>query len=138
MLLVHRHAAETPLPEMAGPLATRMNDARIAAVHRRQRPSQPIRIGRHEDQVDMVRHQAPRSDVHAGGAAGRREQVAIERVVVIAEESSRPAVATLGDVVRMTWNNDTGEASHAPGCAADNEMSIKCTVTVIYELMFSS
>jgi len=115
MLLVHRHAAKTPLPEMAGPSAARMNNSGIAAMHRRQRPAQPVRVGRHEDQMDMVRHQAPRPDVDPCGATGRCEEVAIQRVVVIAEERARPAVATLRHVVRQAGDNDTGKAGHTPG-----------------------
>jgi len=99
MFLVHRHAAEAALPEMAGPLAARMNDAGVAAVHRRQRAAQSVRLGRHQDQMDVVRHQAPRPDFNVGGAAGRREQVTIKRVVVIAEERSRASVAALRHVV---------------------------------------
>ena len=63
--------------------------------------------------MDVVRHQAPRPDLHVGGAAGRREQVTIKRVVVVAEERSRTSVATLRHVVRQAGNDDTGEAGHA-------------------------
>ena len=41
------------------------------------------------------------------------EQVAIKRIIIIAEEGPRTAVATLGDVMRVTGNDDTGEAGHA-------------------------
>ena len=40
------------------------------------------------------------------------QQIAIERVVVVAEEGARAAVAALGDVVRMTGNDDAGETGH--------------------------
>src|SRR5437899_9718120 len=131
MFFVHRHAAEAALPEMAGPLAARMNDARIAAVHRRQRAAQSVRLRRHQDQMDVIRQQAPRPDLHVGGAAGCCEQVAIKRIVLIAEERSRPSVATLRHVVRKAGNNDAGEAGHTASWQSECEMSIKCTVTVI-------
>ena len=42
------------------------------------------------------------------------EQFVIECVIVVAEERPRAAVATLGDVVRMTGDDDAGKAGHAP------------------------
>jgi hypothetical protein len=74
----------------------------------------PSASGRQQDQMDVVRHQAPRPDRHVGRALGRREQVAVERIVVIAEERSRASVATLRHVVRVTGNNDTGKACRTP------------------------
>jgi hypothetical protein len=50
----------------------------------------------------------------AGRAAMPGEQIAIKRIVGIAEEGARAAIAALGDMVRMTGDDDTGEASHAP------------------------
>ena len=61
----------------------------------------------------MVRHQAPGPYLDAGGAAVFREKVAIERVVAVAEEGTRTAIAALSDMVRMIGNDDTGEAGHA-------------------------
>jgi hypothetical protein len=34
-------------------------------------------------------------------------------------------------VVRQAGNDDTGKAGHASGCPVDDDVSIKCTVTVI-------
>ena len=61
----------------------------------------------------MVRHQAPGPDVDIGRAAILGEQVAIERIIVVAKERARATIAALGDMVRMTGNDDTGEAGHA-------------------------
>lgn len=119
MFLVHRHAAEAALPEMPGPLAARMNDARVAAVHPRQRAAQSVRIRRHQDQMNVVRHQTPRPDLHVGRAAGRRQQVAILRIVVIAEERSRPSISTLRHMVRQAGNYHTGDTGHAALWAYD-------------------
>jgi hypothetical protein len=41
------------------------------------------------------------------------EQVAIQCIVGIAEESPRTAVAALGDMMRVTGNDDTSETGHA-------------------------
>ena len=113
MFFVHRHAAEAALPEVSGPLAACMNDARVAAVHRRQRTPQSVGVQRCQNQMDVVRHQAPPPDLHLGRAAGRRQQAAVKRIVIIAEEGSRSPVATLRHVVRKAGYNDAGDASHA-------------------------
>ena len=72
----------------------------------------------------MVRHQAPGPDIDLCRAAILAEQVAVQRIVVVAEERPRAAVATLGDVVRMTGKHDAGEAGHAAGCHAGGVRSI--------------
>ena len=130
MLLIHRHRAEPALPEMAGALAPRMNDAGVTAMHRRQRPAQAVGVGRHQNQMHMIGHQAPRPHLHAGRAAVLPEQIAVERVIGVAEERARAAVAALGDVVRVTGNDDAGEAGHARWWQGSGDASIKCTVTV--------
>jgi hypothetical protein len=79
----------------------------------RERAAQPVRIGRHQDEVHMVRHQAPGPHRDADVAAMFGEQVAVERIVTVAEERLRAAVAALGDMVRMTGDDDTCEASYA-------------------------
>ena len=63
--------------------------------------------------MHVVRHQAPGPHLDPGRAAILGEQVAVERIVVVAEERARAAVATLGDMVRQTGKYDAGEASHA-------------------------
>jgi len=40
------------------------------------------------------------------------QQIAIMPVVVVVEEGGRPAVAALGDVMRVTWEDGAGETSH--------------------------
>jgi hypothetical protein len=101
---------------MTGAFAARLNDAGIAPMHARQRAAQAVRIGRHQDQMHVVRHQAPGPHLGLRGAAVFREQVAVKRIIGIAKEGFRAAIATLGDVVRMTGNDDAGEARHAASC----------------------
>ena len=74
--------------------------------------AQPVGIGRHQDEMHVVRHQAPCPHFDLSGAAILDEQVAIKRIIGVAEESPRAAVATLGDMVRVTGDDDTGEAGH--------------------------
>ena len=82
-------------------------------MHPRQRAAQPVRIGRHQNEVHVVRHQAPGPHLDLGGAAIFGEQVAIQCIVGIAEEGPRTAVAALGDMMRVTGNDDTSETGHA-------------------------
>ena len=82
-------------------------------MHTRQRAAQPVGIGRHQDEVHVVRHQAPGPHLDAGSAAIFGEQVAIKRIVAVAEEGPRAAVAALRDVVRVTGDDDAGETGHA-------------------------
>jgi hypothetical protein len=103
----------------------------LAPVQQRQRPAQAVGIGRHQDEVHVVRHQAPRPHGDAGGVTMLGEEVAIEGVVVVAKERTRAAVAALGDMVRVIRNDDAGKAGDARFWLAPGLASIKCTVTVI-------
>ncbi|GLR88017.1 hypothetical protein GCM10007857_47290 [Bradyrhizobium iriomotense] len=100
-------------------------------MHAREGAAQSVGIRGNQDEMHVVRHQAPRPHLDAGGFAIRRKQVAIERIVVIAKERASPAVAALGDVVRITGDDDTGETGHAAACMRESRLSIQCTVTVI-------
>ena len=102
MLLVHRDGAEAALPEMTAAFAPRLDHAGIATMRPRQRPAQPVGIGRHQNEVDVVRHQAPGPHLDFGRAAILGEQVAVKRIVGVAKEGTRAAIAALGDMVRMT------------------------------------
>ena len=89
MILVHGHGTEAALPEMPAAPAARMNDAGVAAVHGGQRPAQPVGIGRHQDEMHMVGHQAPGPHLHIGLAALLRQEIAVERIILVAEEGAR-------------------------------------------------
>ncbi len=41
------------------------------------------------------------------------KEIAIQRIVGVAEKRARAAVAALGDVVRVTGDDDAREPSHA-------------------------
>jgi hypothetical protein len=116
--LVHRGRAEASLPEMPRALVARLDDAGIGAMHARQRAAQAVGVGRDQDQMHVVRHQAPGPDVDVGRATMAGEQVAVERIVLVAEERPGSPVATLGDMVRETGDDDTSKAGHAASCRA--------------------
>jgi hypothetical protein len=77
-------------------------------VDRGERAAQPVGVRRHQDQMDVVGHQAPRPDCDIGGAAVLGQEVTVERVVGVGKENAGAAVATLGDMMRVTGNDDAG------------------------------
>jgi hypothetical protein len=60
----------------------------------------PVGIGRDEDEMHVVRHQAPGPHLDLGGAAMGGEQIVIKRIVMVAEDGSGAAIATLRDMER--------------------------------------
>ncbi len=60
----------------------------------------------------MVGHQHPAPDLYASGATMMSQEIAIERIVIIAKEGLRPPVAALGDVMWNIRDDDTSETSH--------------------------
>ena len=113
MILVHDDRAETALPEMAGAPAPRMNNAGIAAVHAGQRATKSVCVGRHQDKMHMVWHQTPGPHFDTGSTAVICQEVAVERIIIVAEEGARTTIATLSDMVRKTGDNEAGKPSHA-------------------------
>ena len=111
--LIHGDTAEATLPEMPGALQPGVDMAGIAAVDRRQNPPQSVRLGRDQDQVDMVGHENPGPHLHARRRRVLGQEVAIELIVIVAEEGLRPSIASLGHMVRKTGENRASETSHA-------------------------
>jgi len=60
----------------------------------------------------MIGHQHPGPDFHIGSAAGRRQEIAVQRITSIVEKGLRPPVATLRDVMRQTGKDETSETAH--------------------------
>jgi hypothetical protein len=90
-----------------------MNDAGVAAVHAGQRPVQPVGVGRHQDEMNVVGHQAPRPHRNVGLPAMLRQKIAVECVILVTEKGARAAVAAFGDMVRNAGDNDAGKAGRA-------------------------
>ncbi len=60
----------------------------------------------------MIGHQHPAPDFYTGGTTMMGQEIAIERIVIIAKEGLRPPVAAL---CNMMWNirdDDTSETGH--------------------------
>ena len=73
----------------------------------------------------MVGHQAIGPARDALLAALARQQTAIERIVVVAEEHALAPVAALGDMMRQAGDDETGDAGHAELGTEPNELYIK-------------
>jgi len=131
MLLIQGNRAEAPLKQMTGLARPGVHEARIEPVRARQRQSEPSGVGGREDQMHVVGHQAIGPDLDAEFGAGRGEPIAIEGVVLVAEENALAAVASLRDMMRRAGKDDAGDARHACG---DTGARAKCKdgrVTVI-------
>lgn len=61
----------------------------------------------------MVLHQAPSPHPDPCRAAIFAEHVAIKPIVAVVEESAHVVIAALCDMVRMTGDDNMGEAGHA-------------------------
>jgi|UPI000562B63A hypothetical protein len=89
-----------------------MDMASIGAMNARQCAANTVSIRRNEDEVNMVGHQHPAPDLYASGATMMGQEIAIERIVIIAKEGLRPPVAALGDVMWNIRGDDASETGH--------------------------
>lgn len=112
MRLVHRDRSEATLPEMSAPAPAAVDLDGIAGVRRRQGRPQAVFMRRHQDEVDVVGHEAPRPDGRAALPAEVTEQVEVEKMVVVAEEDAPAAVAALSGVVGQSRQDLAGGARH--------------------------
>ena len=72
-------------------------------------------IGRtwHDDQMDVIRHQAVGENLDSVPGREGAQQGQVRVPVVVAEEDRATAVAPLGDVMRYAWDDDTRNTRHA-------------------------
>ena len=113
MVLVHRHRAVTPLPEMPGAPLPRVNDAGVTPMRARQRAAQPVLVVGTEDEMRVIGHQTPRPHRDPRLLGRRGEKIAIAGVVLVRKEHPLPAVAALGDVVGQARRDEASETGHA-------------------------
>ncbi len=78
----------------------------------RQRERKTESVLRRQDQMRVIGHEAIGPAGDAKTAARLGQPVAIERIIVGFEEYFLTPVATLGDVMRQTGNDDAGDADH--------------------------
>lgn len=60
----------------------------------------------------MVGHQHPAPDLYASGTTMMSQEIAIERIVIVAKEGLRPPVAALSNMIWNIRNDDTSETGH--------------------------
>jgi hypothetical protein len=74
--------------------------------------AQPICIGGHRNQVNMIRHKTVAPDFRLSLQRGLSEKIDIQLVVSGLKENRIPSVATLGYVVRVSRENNSRETRH--------------------------
>ena len=100
---------------MAGPAMARIDEAGVAAVRVGEGAAEPVLVRWHDDEVDVVWHQAIGPDLRTRALSRLAEQVEVELVVAVLEEGLLPAIAALGDVVGIAGKHEAGEACHCEG-----------------------
>ena len=85
---------------MAAPVFAAVDSERIAPVGRGHGGAQPVGSAGHQDQVDMVGHEAPGPDRRAGLQAVTAQEPEVGAIVVEREEDRLAAAAALGDMMR--------------------------------------
>jgi hypothetical protein len=86
--------------------------ARIAPMRLAERRAQAVRIGRRQDQMHVVGHQAVGPHRDARRPAALRQQRAICGVVVVVEEDLLAPVAALRHMMRDAGCDDPRQACH--------------------------
>ena len=71
----------------------------------------------------MIVHQAPGETAGAARGGGIVQQFQIEVAIVVTEENRHAPIATLGDVVRHTGDDDPGEPGHAGAVTGNPDRS---------------
>src|SRR5581483_6314831 len=102
------------LPQMTGPALPCVDEAGIAPMRVGEGAAQPVLIRQHDDQMDVIRHQAVAPDLRLGLFRRRGEQVAIERVVAVLEEGRPPAIAALGHMIGHAGNDQPRQTHRQP------------------------
>jgi len=64
----------------------------------------------YKDQMDVVRHQAIGPNLNAAPGTPFAHQPAIQGIIRVAKEHRLSAIAALRNMVRFTWNNNTGRS----------------------------
>jgi hypothetical protein len=124
---VKRKRGEALLPEMSGPAAPGIDELGKVSVHRAKEPCQRIGVVRHDDQVDVIRHQAVSPDCDTGCSGALSKERAVEPVIPFSEEDRLAAGAALCDVVGQAGNDDARNSRHASQDGIDVCFPSPCT-----------
>jgi hypothetical protein len=96
----------------------RVDEARIAPVRVGERAPQSIRVGRHDDDMNVVGHEAIGPDLGSGPGHRFGQQLAIQDIIAILEEGLLAPVTALGDVVGQARQYEARKANHVGGYGA--------------------
>ena len=128
MRLIRRDRSEPPLPQMAGLSCPCIYIAGIAPVEVAKGAAQPIFVGRHDDRMDMIGHQAIGPDGAQRALCCLREKIEIKGIVGIFEEGLPTTVTTLGNVMRNAGEDKSGKSGHK-GCFLKSEQGTRYWVS---------
>jgi len=80
----------------------RIDEAGVAAVHVGERAPEPVGVGGHEDDMNVVGHQAVAPDLCTGLRRRLGEKIAVQPVITLFEKGLLAPVAALGHVIRQS------------------------------------
>lgn len=86
--------------------------SRIAPMGIGKSRAQSIFMARHNDDMNMVGHQAIAPDLQPCLPRGLAQQIFIKHIVLIIEECWQATVASLGHMMRKARDNKAGKTSH--------------------------
>ena len=93
------------------PLA--MDSSRILAVHCAENTMQTIGGARHDNKVNMIRHEAIRSDFYCMTCGMALQEIQVRALIGGTEEDALAMIPTLGQMMWASRKNDSGAPRHA-------------------------
>ena len=112
MLFIHDNRAKAALPQMPCRPHPRVDISGIAPVRIGEGPAQPVVMTGHNDDMNMVGHQAIAPDLRSRLPRRLAQQIFVKRIVVIIEECWQATIASLGYMMRKARDNKAGKTSH--------------------------
>ena len=112
---------------MASPFFPKVNVSSIAAMRFPNGSGQASLGLWNRNQVNMIRHQAPCPDTYQVFFAPVCHELNIDKIVIVAEKCLLPAIASLGDVVRIPRGYDACYSGHGhtiPGPSWTSKINI--------------
>jgi len=110
--LIHQDRSKSSLPQVTGPAVAGVDEARIAAMGIGEGPAQSVCIGRDDDQVNMIGHQAVGSDARPRLPRAIGKQLAVDAKIILFEKGRTAPVAALRHMIGHAGNNEPGKAGH--------------------------
>jgi hypothetical protein len=99
------------------PAVSRVDESGTTATRIGEGAAQTILIRRHDNDVNVVGHQAICPDCRTRALLRPREQVVVKHIVASFEEHLLPAIAALGHVIGIAGQHEARKTSMAQLCA---------------------